>query len=1085
MKKNKLSLFGLTLLLCAAFLNTYAAQPGDTITVQNKKFKLLSANLISNPGFENGFTDWTDATTAAATLTTAKFSISNIGGVSNSKYLIGLANENSGSAGSIGTAWPVTSGKSYLFAYQVKYLSATAPAANEIYLKTSLTNNKTLPSEPKVIINESRVQGGGLWTQNYAYFTNAEPAYTHLMVRFRWLDNRFGFDDFMLYEAVEIANNVALEQAIAKAESIYDVQANGADALLAAINTAKSFLESTIPTDVEKATNDLKAAILTYQYANASPAKPLDLTYKITNPTFADNTSTGWTNPGTVNYRLVEFYEKTFDMYQEVSNLPAGVYRLKAQGYERPKSNDGGAAYRAKTEMIYARLYAKAKDYSDVITKFNSIYKHSYTGSGSVNGYLNTMAAAETMLANTSNMYYEMVVDSIVVGADGKLVIGAKSEFKQTGYWVLFDNFRLEYLGVAGVEDLAKALSRRVADAQNLVSAHIQNTAVARLNSAIALASSALAVSPLVEADLIAANDTVNAAIEMAGISAKAYLSLQKAIDQAKQILTFLDKADEITRLQNAIQVAEQSYVNRDLTLTQINAATTSLTTTTRSVGKEIYVPGWMMGDVYNPTNNWSIERSKQSKNWILFWEPGFGDNPGTAIDDCLALAEKAFEFYADSLKFITRGTSKTDTYKMIIRYRFSTEWEATGSGVDNTIGLLTLTPWAMSSRGGQTVAHEVGHCFQYQVHCDNNDANGWMYGFGPNSTGSNGFWEMCAQWQAYKVFPNDQFNNEWFNGYLAAAHKHPLHEAPRYNNFFIQDYWTYLHGMDMIGRLWNKSVKPEDPIETYKRITSVTQSVFNDQMWDCAARFATWDIPALKTRGATYIQSRTQPKFKSMGSNVWRIDSTACPENYGHNIIRLNAPLKATTVTAHFEGLAGIAGYRKLNVASAGWRVGFIALLKDGSRVYGNADAVSMSSNAGKMSVSFECSANCDKLWFVVSGAPSGHWRHAWDDNDANDEQWPYQVSFVNTNLQGYANVINGIDDNQLIEWNVQVQQRNLSVTNLPEFATVKVVDVFGRMIVEEKVENKEFNAVLAQGVYIVVVESASGIQTQKIIVR
>lgn len=120
-----------------------------------------------------------------------------------------------------------------------------------------------------------------------------------------------------------------------------------------------------------------------------------------------------------------------------------------------------------------------------------------------------------------------------------------------------------------------------------------------------------------------------------------------------------------------------------------------------------------------------------------------------------------------------------------------------------------------------------------------------------------------------------------------------------------------------------------------------------------------------------------------------------------------------------------------------------------------------------------------------MVSGAPAGHWRHAWDDNDANDEQWPYQVSFVNTNLQGYANVINGIDDNQLIEWNAQVQQRNLSVTNLPEFATVKVVDVFGRMIAEEKAENKEFNTALAQGVYIVVVESASGIQTQKIIVR
>ena len=175
MRKNKLSLFGLTLLLCVAVLNTYAAQPGDTITVQNKKFKILSTNLISNPGIENGFTGWTDATTAAATLTTAKFSISNTGGVSNSKYLIGLANENSGSAGSIGTAWPISSGKSYLFAYQVKYLSATAPAANEIYLKTSLTNNKTSPSEPKVIINESRVQGGGCGRKTMRILQTRDP----------------------------------------------------------------------------------------------------------------------------------------------------------------------------------------------------------------------------------------------------------------------------------------------------------------------------------------------------------------------------------------------------------------------------------------------------------------------------------------------------------------------------------------------------------------------------------------------------------------------------------------------------------------------------------------------------------------------------------------------------------------------------------------------------------------------------------------------------------------------------------------------------------------------------------------------
>ena len=183
----------------------------------------------------------------------------------------------------------------------------------------------------------------------------------------------------------------------------------------------------------------------------------------------------------------------------------------------------------------------------------------------------------------------------------------------------------------------------------------------------------------------------------------------------------------------------------------------------------------------------------------------------------------------------------------MIIRLRYDTGWEASGSGVDNVIGLLTLTPSALSSRGGQTISHEVGHCFQYQVHCDNNDSNGWMYGFGANASGGNGWWEQCAQWQAYKVFPSQQFSNEWFSGYMNHVHKHILHEAPRYENFFIQDYWCDLHGMDIIGRLWNESRKPEDPVEAYKRIAGISQSQFNDEMYYCGAKFATWDIPAIK----------------------------------------------------------------------------------------------------------------------------------------------------------------------------------------------------------------------------------------------
>lgn len=819
-------------------------------------------------------------------------------------------------------------------------------------------------------------------------------------------------------------------------------------------------------------------------YANASESNPVDMTNYIKNQGFDANDTVGWKGAGAVNYHEVEFYETTFNMYQVISGLPAGKYRLKAKGFERPKSNDSGAAYKAGTETIYAKLYASAPHYSEANTPFNSIYKHSFSGTGSVNGYINTMAGAETIFTNTTTSYFDMSLTNIYLNSGYKLTIGAKSSFKQTGYWALFDNFKLEYLGPMTISDSVSALNNRIVEAQLLLTKHIQNNSTNGLNAAITQAQSATTANPLILADLIAVKALIDSKIDTAYLSLNAYAKLQKAITNANLILTFLEKTDEITKLSNAIASANDSYQNLDLTLTQIASATSQLVTDTRSVGKQIYNPSWKLGDIYNSSNNWSRDRSKESKNWILFWEPGFGDEAPAIVDGCLALADKCFDFYADSLKFITKGASKTDNYKMIICLRYSTTWEASGSGVDNTIGLLTLVSQALTSRGGQTIAHEVGHCFQYQTHCDNGDSNGWMYGFGTNASGSNGWWEQCAQWQAYKIFPEQQFTSEWFINYLNNTHKNLMNETYRYNDYFIQDYWCDKHGMDMIGRMWNKSIKPEDPVETYKRLNKVTQTQFNDEMWDCAARFTTWDIPALKTYGASSITKGTQPKLNNQGSYVWRIDSTACPENYGHNIIRLN-PASGKTVNAYFQGLAGTSGFRKNYVDNAGWRYGFVALLKDGSRVYGSPQATTMKDNAGKSSVSFDCPANCDKLWLVVSGAPTSHWRHAWDDNYTADEQWPYQVSFHNTNIYGYVNVINGTEHALMNEINIIVRNKTLLINDLPPNSTILVYNLLGAVVSEEKVTETTYQSVLNEGVYVISIQNKQGIVNRKVIIH
>lgn len=419
--------------------------------------------------------------------------------------------------------------------------------------------------------------------------------------------------------------------------------------------------------------------------------------------------------------------------------------------------------------------------------------------------------------------------------------------------------------------------------------------------------------------------------------------------------------------------------------------------------GKEVYIPQELRtNDFTKSTSKWCWSRSKASTNWIVFWEAGFGNDPKSSpapytvdIDDLLIKAEQIYSYYANTLKFIDSSNSKANQYRMMIFLSYSTEWNATGAGYDDVIGSLWINP-SSAQPVGSVVAHEIGHCFQYQVFCDNQSGNsGYRYGFGPNGEGGNGFWEQCAQWQSFKVYPQEQFTNYNYNEYLSSFHKHILHETPRYANYFIQDYWCMKHGMDFVGKLWRLAQRPEDPIDTYKRITNISQETFNDEIFDAARRFVNWDIDGIREYGKGYV-GRAQANLEKLQDNYYMIHPSQCIENYGYNVITLNTPTSATTVSATFEGLAGATGYRSLNIEKAGWRYGFAAYLNNGNCIYSEI----FSGTSG--TATFNCPDNCKKLYFIVSGAPTEHWHHPWDDNDANDEQWPYKVKFTGTSVTG-----------------------------------------------------------------------------------
>lgn len=435
--------------------------------------------------------------------------------------------------------------------------------------------------------------------------------------------------------------------------------------------------------------------------------------------------------------------------------------------------------------------------------------------------------------------------------------------------------------------------------------------------------------------------------------------------------------------------------------------------------------------DFLRSDSKWSFVRSKQSEHFIVFWEAGFGLNPNDAnvpealrvnVDDLLQKAEAFYSINVNELKFAEVGVGKSnlDKYKMQIYLLYQTEWLATGAGYDNVIGALWVNP-STCKPVGSTIAHEIGHSFQYQVYCDllangqipDGLSRGFRYGFGGN--GGNGFWEQTAQWQSYQSYPLEAFQSYNFNVYMDNHFRHIGHEWQRYASYFIHYYWSAKYGQDFIGRLWRESVKPEDPMETFMRIKEISIDEFNAEMYDSATRFVTWDIDGIRNNGVNYIGKHTC-KLYPLSDGTYQIAYSHCPGSTGYNAIPLNVPDAGTVVSTDFVALmpgsplaaadpglcrdgettVKVTKYNSSSTTRAGWRYGYVALLKDGQRIYG-----AMNRKTSEV-VNFTIPANCERLWFVVLGAPTSYLAHAWDEKESNDDQWPYTVKFTNTDLLG-----------------------------------------------------------------------------------
>ena len=419
---------------------------------------------------------------------------------------------------------------------------------------------------------------------------------------------------------------------------------------------------------------------------------------------------------------------------------------------------------------------------------------------------------------------------------------------------------------------------------------------------------------------------------------------------------------------------------------------------------------GWTVtGTFYDPLKPESLYyfgRSKQSEHFILFWDRDFGDKtPDESAspyhldtDSFLSWCEEIYAYYVNTLKFAhftPEKKSYLDSYKFQIFLWHQTEWAAYGSGPDDNItGCLWVNPEAANSRS--TVAHEIGHSFQYQTACDLvlnkevTDINtaAFRYDQGKGST----FWEQTAQWQAYQMVPEETFTNYNFAGFCDNCHRHFAHEDMRYGSYFFHYYWVDKYGIDAVANVWRTARRPKDALEAYMAAYGLGIEEFNAQLYDYAARVATWDFQQTRTDGVKYAGAVSW-KGNDAGEGYYLVDPSKAPEASGFNLIRLSvAP--GQELTAHFSGLPNQAGFNKSGDASvAGWTVGFVSLGEDMSTRSYSAPVMASAATGNVAVASWTVPSDAAYVWAVVACTPISYISHLWDDNNANDRIWPYKI--------------------------------------------------------------------------------------------
>lgn len=368
--------------------------------------------------------------------------------------------------------------KQYIDTYDVAYtLTATDKATFSAAVKAVADANDSIAKNTKLWADLQAKRD-----EAYGMSVNAD---------YKYYDNAFNIGDYL-----ESGMDENGEQLIPMGVNLYlDAKAKTGNFDLS--NKQIEDIIATLNSLIEALNNEVKEGL-----------KPgTDVTRFLTNPDFEDGKN-GWTvvnnGGGNVahggnddNHCFEAWHSTNFDVYQEVNNLPVGLYKLEVNGFVRYKDGDEAiskASEAPEDPGIYLYMNDSKTNLVNMMTCplpktfYDAVKGATYLTQNEENCFPNNMVAASAAFA-AGNYLQETVC--MVAEAGTVTRIGVKGT-PEASFWPIFDNFKLTYLG-NGVDIVKPQLEDMLAEAKKNESVVTTKTAKTALTNEIAAAEALLA----------------------------------------------------------------------------------------------------------------------------------------------------------------------------------------------------------------------------------------------------------------------------------------------------------------------------------------------------------------------------------------------------------------------------------------------------------------------------------------------------------------------------------------------------------------------------------------------------------------